>query len=84
MDSTAADPSSKDYAYEAGKRAVKEHYQRMGIETSVEMTERPGWYRSDVKIQDNPCLLYTSFHAVFLETRERYSGMRDCRKIFRL
>ena len=54
MDSTAADPSSKDYAYEAGKRAVKEHYQRMGLEASVEMTERPGWYRSYVKIQNNP------------------------------
>ena len=54
MDSTAADPESKAYAYEAGRRAIKEHYQRMGIDASVEMTERPGWYRSYVKIQDNP------------------------------
>ena len=54
MDSTAADPESKAYAYQAGRRAIKEHYQRMGIDASVEMTERPGWYRSYVKIQDNP------------------------------
>ena len=54
MDSTAADPESKAYAYEAGRNAIREHYQRLGIEAKVDMTERPGWYRSLVKIQDNP------------------------------
>lgn len=53
MDSTAADPSSKAYAYEAGRKAVREHYQRLGIDAKVEMTERPGWYRSHVKVQGN-------------------------------
>ena len=54
MDSTAADPSSKAYAYEAGRKAIREHYQRMGIDATVDMTERPGWYRSHIKIQGNP------------------------------
>ena len=54
MDSTAADPSSKAYAYEAGRKAIREHYQRMGIDAKVDMTERPGWYRSHIKIQGNP------------------------------
>ena len=54
MDSTAADPSSKAYAYEAGRKAIREHYQRMGIDAKVDMTERPGWYRSHIKIQENP------------------------------
>ncbi len=54
MESTAADPESKRYAYEAGRRAVEEHYERMGIPAEVELTERPGWYRSRVKIQGKP------------------------------
>ena len=54
MDSTAADPSSKAYAYEAGRKAIREHYQRMGIDAKVDMTERPGWYRSHIKVQGNP------------------------------
>lgn len=56
MDSTAADPSSKAYAYEAGRKAVREYYQRLGIDAKVEMTERPGWYRSHVKVQGNPLI----------------------------
>ena len=54
MDSTAADPSSKAYAYEAGRKAIREHYQRMRIDAKVDMTERPGWYRSHIKVQGNP------------------------------
>lgn len=56
MDSTAADPESKAYAFEAGRKAVEEHYKRMGIPANVEMTERPGWYRSRLKIQGNPMI----------------------------
>lgn len=56
MESTAADPSSKAYAYEAGRRSVEQHYQRMKINAEVEMTERWGWYRSRVKIQGEPLI----------------------------
>lgn len=54
MESTAADPESKRYAYEAGQRAIEEHYKRMEIPAKVELTERPGWYRSRVEIRENP------------------------------
>lgn len=56
MESTAADPESKTYAFEAGRKAVEEHYRRMGIPAKVEMTERPGWYRSRVELQGNPLI----------------------------
>lgn len=49
MDSTAADPSSKAYAYEAGRKAIREHYQRMGIDAKVDMTERPGLVQKPYK-----------------------------------
>lgn len=54
MESTAADPESKAYAFEAGRKAVEEHYRRMGIPAEVEMTQRPGWYRSRVKLEGTP------------------------------
>lgn len=56
MESTAADPASKTYAYEAGKRALEAHYRRMGLPAEVEMTERPGWYRSRVMLQGQPLI----------------------------
>lgn len=56
MDSTAADPESKAYAFEAGRKAVEEHYRRMGIPAKVEMTSRPGWYRSRVELQGRPMI----------------------------
>lgn len=54
MNSVTANPESKTYAYEAGCRAIQEHYRRVGIEAEVEMTKHPGWYRSHVKIQGEP------------------------------
>ena len=56
MNSTAANPESKLYAFEAGKRAIEAHYERMGIRANVELTERPGWYRSHVEIKGEPLI----------------------------
>ena len=56
MNSTAANPESKRYAFEAGKRAIEAHYERMGIRADVELTERPGWYRSHVHINGEPLI----------------------------
>lgn len=54
MDSTAADPESKRYAFEAGRKALLAHYERMGIKAEVDMTDFPGWYRSHVSIDGEP------------------------------
>lgn len=43
--STASNPESKLYAYEAGRRAVLAHLERQGIRASVEATENYGFYR---------------------------------------
>lgn len=56
MESTAADPSSKLYAYEAGRKAIEEHYKRTGVDARVESTEIPGWYRSHLKMEGNPLI----------------------------
>ncbi len=46
MDSTAENPESKLYAFEAGKRAVQAHYDRMGLPATVEHGEYLGLYRT--------------------------------------
>jgi len=43
--STATNPESKLYAYEAGKKAVKDHLQRLNIQAEVTDTEHLGFFR---------------------------------------
>ena len=45
-DSTAENPESKTYAFEAGKRAIEEHYHRTGIKAEVYQGEFLGLYRT--------------------------------------
>lgn len=52
--STAGDPASKSYAYEAGCRALNAHYKRMGIQACAEYTGLPGRYRTHFLVQGNP------------------------------
>ncbi len=44
--STAGNTASKDYAYEAGKRALEAHFQRIGQDAKVERLPDPGFYRT--------------------------------------
>ncbi len=55
QDSTASNPESKLYAFEAGTRAIKAHYDRMGIEyESVEKGVDYGIYHTKFKIHGEP------------------------------
>lgn len=50
INSTAAKPESKLYAYEAGVRAVKSHYERCGIDAEVRRQDKNyGYYVTDRK-----------------------------------
>ena len=55
QDSTASNPESKLYAFEAGARAIMAHYDRVGIEAEkVEKGVDYGIYHSVYRIKDNP------------------------------
>ena len=54
MNSTAANPESKLYAFEAGKKAIKAHFDRVGIEAVVEHGPSYGLYRSKLIINGMP------------------------------
>ncbi len=42
--STAENPESKRYAFEAGLRAIQAHYERLGIQATVTHGKKPGMY----------------------------------------
>ena len=55
-DSTADHPEAKMYAYENGRRAVENHYKRLGIPARVELDSHLGYYRTIYEWPDNPLL----------------------------
>ena len=57
QDSTASNPQSKLYAFEAGARAIMAHYERVGIEAEkVEKGVDYGIYHTVFKIQGEPLI----------------------------
>ena len=54
--STAGNPESKMYAYEAGRAAVQAHYDRLGIQAKVSMTENWGRYRTELALKGTPLI----------------------------
>ncbi|SHK15612.1 glycosyltransferase family 2 protein [Hespellia stercorisuis] len=52
--STAENPESKRYAFEAGMRAVQAHYDRIGLKAKVSETSWNGIYRTRILLQSQP------------------------------
>lgn len=52
--STAGNPASKKYAIAAGRKAVEEHYKRLGLEAKIEDTGIFVMFRTDFVVQNNP------------------------------
>lgn len=52
--STAENPNSKKYAYEAGKRAIEAHLNRCGIKGSVSNAQDLGFYRVKYYLNETP------------------------------
>jgi len=52
--SAAASSEAKPYAIEAGRRAVQDHCDRVGIDAVVENTQYPGNYRVRRRVKGNP------------------------------
>ncbi len=54
--STSENPKSKQYAFDAGRRAVQAHYDRLGIRARVLEGEYPGLYRTEFEIAGEPLI----------------------------
>jgi len=56
INSTAENPESKLYAFEAGRKAVEEHYKRVGIPATVEHAEFYGMFRTKYHWEETPLI----------------------------
>ena len=54
LNSTAGNPESKLYAFENGKKAVKEYFDRIGVEVEMEDGANLGLYHAKHIVQGNP------------------------------
>ncbi len=52
--STAENPESKMYAFEAGRKAVQAHFDRLGMDVTTEMGVHLGWYRNVFHLPYHP------------------------------
>lgn len=70
--STSDNPDSKLYAFEAGRRAVAAHLERLGIEAEVETTADLGYYRVRYAVKGNPCV------SILIPNRDEKESLEKC------
>ncbi len=70
--STAGNQDSKTYAIEAGKKALEEHYRRMGIQAEVEYTDIFIMFRTIMKVQGNPKV------SIIIPTQDHIQDLEQC------
>lgn len=70
--STAEDPESKLYAFEAGARAIRAHYGRLGIPARVEQGEYYGLYRSYYETPGDPLI------SILIPNKDHIEDLKKC------
>lgn len=70
--STADNPMSKMYAFDAGKRAIEGNLERCGIEGTVSHTKDLGFYRVDYPVQDEPLV------SVIIPNKDHHDILKRC------
>ena len=70
--STADNPASKMYAYDAGKRAIEEHLERCGLKGTVLYTLDHGFYRVQYPVQGTPLV------SIIIPNKDETETLRNC------
>lgn len=71
-ESTAENPESKRYAFDAGRRAIQAHYDRLGIPATVLDGEYAGMYHSDYAIVGEPLI------SVLIPNKDHIEDLKKC------
>lgn len=71
-DSTAENPESKRYAFEAGRRAVEAHYSRIGVPAKVEHSEFYGMYRTRFEWPEKPLV------SIIIPNKDHVEDLKKC------
>lgn len=72
LESTAANPESKMYAFEAGRKAVEEHYKRVGIPAEVVHGQFYGIYKTNYKWKDEPLI------SIIIPNKDHIDDLKKC------
>lgn len=72
MNSTAENPESKLYAFEAGRRAIEAHFQRIGMEATVENGVAYGIYHAKLAIVGKPLV------SVIIPNKDHIEDLDKC------
>ena len=72
-DSTSENPASKQYAFEAGMRAVQAHYDRIGVKAVVSMGAYPGLYQTTYLLPDSPPLI-----SIIIPNKDHMDDLEQC------
>lgn len=70
--STAANPESKRYAYDAGKRAILAHYERVGLKAEVFDGVSPGIYHSRFIVEGEPLI------SILIPNKDHREDLQKC------
>ncbi len=70
--STAQNPESKMYCYDAGKRAIEAHLQRTGVKGEVSYTENLGFYRVKYPVTGTPLV------SILILNRDEKETLQKC------
>ncbi|MBP3901808.1 MAG: glycosyltransferase family 2 protein [Blautia sp.] len=70
--STADNPASKMYAYEAGRRAIEEHLKRCGVKGKVEHTPDYGFYRVTYPVSGCPLV------SILIPNKDEKEMLKNC------
>ena len=71
-ESTADNPASKMYAFEAGKRAIEAHLKRQGQEAYVTHTKDFGFYKVTYPVKDEPLV------SIIIPNKDQAELLRQC------
>ena len=72
MESTAANPESKLYAFEAGRKAVEAHYHRVGIPAHVEHAQFYGMYHTVYDWKETPLI------SIIIPNKDHIDDLQKC------
>ena len=70
--STADNPASKMYAFEAGKRAIEAHLQRQGVRGLVSHTKDLGFYRVQYPVKGEPLI------SIIIPNKDEKESLKAC------
>lgn len=70
--STSDNPFSKQYAVDAGRRAIADHLARMGVKGTVEPTKDMGFYAVHYELEGEPLV------SIIIPSRDEVDSLKKC------